>query len=828
MTPVTAPLESRIGIDMGTTHTVAALSGADGRSQPLLFDASFLLPSAVYAETDGRLLVGRDAERSAKVDPSRYEPNPKRRIDDGSVLLGNRDYPVSDLIAAVLRRAGDEAARVAGQMPARTVLTYPADWAGSRKAVLAEAAGRAGLPQVTLVPEPIAAALYFTSILGRQVPPGAALVVYDFGGGTFDTSVLRRRPDNGWDVLVSDGLDDVGGVDLDAAVIDHLRDTVGAQHPDQWRSLVEPADDNARRRHRMLWDEVRSAKEQLSRTSSAVVHVPLFDTDAYLTREEFERISRPYLERTVDLAANALQRAGVRHDQIAGLFPVGGSSRIPMVTTLLHHRLGVAPTLIEQPELVVALGSVLAVGPAPSRPFPAPPAWGPPRAGFATAPPRGLPSNAPVSGPAAMPVSGPSGSVPVSGPVPVPIPVSVPPSPAGVSPAAGPAGPVSAPPGAGPATTVGFDQGPGSFGGTAAATAAMGAEAPPVTGYPAPPPLGTATPGGYGRPPVKPTGRRTAILATLIVVVLLVLGGGTALAWNLASSVGKNNRSTGSGSTAGTHAATGAQGNGGAAAGGTGTGAGTQHVVVGKTVWYAGTKLTFGAVDLTTGSTPQITVDVLVENLTTKDVGPDVDLQLTVDGKGYPAQAKDTNNIAAGQKTQETYEIQAYGFTGKLADGVFTLGDAKKAQAKVPVAGNGTLVAWQPKHVLDSTKVGLRDLSVTFTTCDLRGGFFDFHGQADAGYQALTCSVDLQYTGNSGGGHYVGEGNFRLGLPDGTEIGPTVAPNEALYSADVKPGTDLGFQIKSPPKGVYLLRLVDVHGGETRSASMVKEIPITF
>jgi len=507
---VTAPFESRLGIDLGTTHTVASLSGADGRSQPLLFDASFLLPSCVYAETDGRLLVGRDAERSAKLDPTRFEPNPKRRIDDGTVLLGSREYPVADLLAAVLRRAGDEAARVAGQMPARTVLTYPAHWANSRKGVLADAAGRAGLPAVTLIPEPIAAAMYFTTILGRHVAPGMALVVYDFGGGTFDTSVLRRRPDYGWEVLVSDGLNDVGGVDLDAAIIAHLERNLGAHDPEMWHRLTEPTDDNARRRHRMLWEEVRSAKEQLSRSSSAGVHVPLFDTDVYLTREEFERVARPYLERTVDLAANSLQRAGVRHDQVAGLFPVGGSSRIPLVNTLLHHRLGVAPTLIEQPELVVALGSVLALGPTPNTGFPAgavrqpmaagpvpppgpPQAWGPPGSpagprvnpgvGVAAA---GLGAAAASVSPAAGPIT--PVSSPISGPVSGPGagPVSVPPTSSSVSPPFGATGPVSAPPGTSSDSTAAF----ATESSSGPVTAQMGAEAPPSGLYPPPPTVG--------------------------------------------------------------------------------------------------------------------------------------------------------------------------------------------------------------------------------------------------------------------------------------------------------------------------------------------------
>jgi hypothetical protein len=819
---VTGPTDSRVGIDFGTTHTVAALSGADGRSQPLLFDASFLLPSAVFAETDGRLLVGRDAERSAKLDPTRFEPNPKRRVDDGNVLLGSREYPVTDLIAAVLRRAGDEAARVSGAMPARAVLTYPAHWAASRKSVLAEAAGRAGLPAVTLVPEPIAAAVYFTTVLGHVVPPGAVLVIYDFGGGTFDTSLLRRRPDQGWEVLVSDGLDDVGGVDLDAAIIDYLRQTLGTRDATLWNRLTEPTDDAARRRHRMLWEEVRAAKEQLSRASSAAIHVPLFDTDVYLTREEFERVARPYLERTVDLTVAAAQRAGVRHDHIAGLFPVGGSSRIPLVSTLLHHRLGVAPTLIEQPELVVALGSVLAAGPQPGRPG----AYRP------------MPT-APVS--TGFPIS------PISGPI---GPVSSPPGAASVSPPFGPTSPVSAP--AGHATGAGRHAAPpGSpvAGPTSPATSptspadvtstmhttASAAEPPPSSMYPAPPPLPPTGPGpmwpqGAVAPPPRKSsgGKRVAILAGVVVAVLLLCGIGGVQAWRTVSNAGKSGDSN-SGDRG--NSGTGNTGNtGNPAAGNTGNakaGAKTQTVQVNKSAWYSNFKLTFGKLTFDADKSPQLVAEVLMENLAPKDSDPGVDMVFGVDGKQYPGDVQNSTTVAAGQKSTMEFGFDLDRFTGSIAGGVFTIGRGDRAQAVVPV-GAGELIAYEPKVLLKDTKVVNRDLTITYKTCSLGGGFFDYHGQANKGYLAFTCFVDVQYTGGSAGGHYYGEEHFRLGLPDGTEIGPTVSPNEALYSANVEPDTYVGFMIKAPAKGTYVLRFVDVHAGEKRSPALVKETPVTL
>src|SRR4029453_1073471 len=105
-------------IDFGTSHTVAMCQWGAGSVYPLLFDASPLLPSAVLA-TDSRLLVGRDAERGARTDPAAFEPYPKRRVDDGTILLGSTEHSVVEVIAAVLRRCLDGAVRVAGGGPAR-------------------------------------------------------------------------------------------------------------------------------------------------------------------------------------------------------------------------------------------------------------------------------------------------------------------------------------------------------------------------------------------------------------------------------------------------------------------------------------------------------------------------------------------------------------------------------------------------------------------------------------------------------------------------------------------------------------------------------------
>src|SRR5258706_3298534 len=92
----------RLGVDFGTSTTIAMLQRPDGRVQPLLFDGSPLLSSAVLLGPDGRLHTGRDAAHLARSAPERLEPNPKRRIDETSVLLGDAEVPVSDLVVAVV------------------------------------------------------------------------------------------------------------------------------------------------------------------------------------------------------------------------------------------------------------------------------------------------------------------------------------------------------------------------------------------------------------------------------------------------------------------------------------------------------------------------------------------------------------------------------------------------------------------------------------------------------------------------------------------------------------------------------------------------------
>ncbi len=347
-----------VAVDYGAVNTVAVLRRPDGQVRPLLVDGSPLLPSAACVGPDGRLLVGRDAESAGRVDPAAFVPDPRSRIDAGTVLLGRSSFPVVEVIGSTLALAAREAIHSAGGVLPRLVLTHPASWDETRRARLGEAGFRAGLGVPTLVPTPVAAAWYQAESVG-EVGPGRCVLVYHLGAGSFEASLLRRAA-QGYELLAARGLEDVGGVDLD----DLLMKLVGAALPsdaaEAWRRLVTPTTTAEVRRFTQLCDDIRTAKEALSRQLTVRVHIPLVDQDVHIGREAFESAAERLLARTVDVAADLLAATGTPADDVGELLLLGGSSRIPLVTTLLHRRLGLSPTAVKQPELAVAEGALAA------------------------------------------------------------------------------------------------------------------------------------------------------------------------------------------------------------------------------------------------------------------------------------------------------------------------------------------------------------------------------------------------------------------------------------------------------------------------------------
>ncbi|GGM13150.1 Hsp70 family protein [Dactylosporangium sucinum] len=523
----------RLAIDLGTCHTVAVVRRGDEAPRALLFDGSPVMASGIYADEHGKLSVGRDAERLSQLAPERFEPYPKRSVDEGSVLLGQVEVTVVEMLASLLRRAAEESLQAGVNPVGSTVLTCPADWGGQRRNVLLEAARAANLGPVVLVDEPIAAATYCLRVLGQQVAPLQSLAVFDFGGGTLDVSVVRREFD-GLRVMGVGGLDDLGGVDIDAALVGHLGQLISLRHPELWQRLSNPDSPAAHRDRRALWSEVRAAKEMLSRAASAPIHVPGTEEALHLTREELERVAGPLIDRAVDETRRVLERAGVDVRQLAGVFLVGGSSRIPLVASRLHARFGVAPVVPEQPELPVAYGGMLAVGAKGQQFDTPPPASGPVSAtpvspGFQPRTPFPVSSMPAAPGTGAFGVAAsqtfaaqaPAQASPMSGP-----PASAPASPGTGAYPGSPAAPSS--PGAGP-----FAGAPAAFAG--APRPGMPGAMPPPGGFggpagPVPPTFGGPTTAPPPVPIVVRPRRRVWPWVTLVLVLSLVGGclwGGT-------------------------------------------------------------------------------------------------------------------------------------------------------------------------------------------------------------------------------------------------------------------------------------------------------------
>jgi actin-like ATPase involved in cell morphogenesis len=347
-----------LSVDLGTSNTVAVLSAHGMPPRVVEVDGSANMPSAVFATEEGTIMVGRDAERRARLDPTRFEPNPKRRIDEQTLLLGTDVVPVNEALAAILRRVLDETTRqLGGEQPDEIRLTHPAQWGPVRRNVLLSSARLAGIgASVVLVPEPVAAAAHFASFPGKALAPGQALAVYDLGAGTFDVAVVGATQ-NGYVVLAEDGLPDLGGLDVDQALMVHVGREVSHSDPQRWQRLLRPESTADRRTRRALQEDVKAAKEALSRLPQTEVPMPEPFRDVLVTRGELEGLVRPAMLRSVELLARTLRGAGLTADRLAGIYLVGGSSRLPLVGSMIAEKLGVVPSSLDQPETAVALGA---------------------------------------------------------------------------------------------------------------------------------------------------------------------------------------------------------------------------------------------------------------------------------------------------------------------------------------------------------------------------------------------------------------------------------------------------------------------------------------
>ncbi|MFD5830740.1 Hsp70 family protein [Lentzea sp. NPDC060358] len=328
-----------LSVDLGTANTVAVLSGHG----VVDVDGGTTMPSSVYLDEDGTVLVGREADRRSRRDPSRYEASPKRLIDKPTMKLGDRTLPVNDALAAIYSRVMEAVTPLLmGAALDEIRLTHPAEWGPSRRNKLLSSARLAGMTgELVPVPEAIAVAA-----LGG----GRPLAVYDFGADTFDVSVLDAEHR----ILADGSLSDVGGLDVDQALLEHVGREVSHKDPAAWQRLLRPTTVDDHRARLGLREELRLAKEDLSALHRVEVTMPEPFEKVVITRGELEALIRTSLIRTTELLITTVTKAGVTPEHV---YLVGGSCQMPLVAQTIAEKVGIVPTSPDHPETIVASGA---------------------------------------------------------------------------------------------------------------------------------------------------------------------------------------------------------------------------------------------------------------------------------------------------------------------------------------------------------------------------------------------------------------------------------------------------------------------------------------
>jgi len=340
-----------LGIDLGTTSVAAAVCDGAKIEIVALGDRSARIPAAVYRRgSDGALIVGEHAASRTVSSPSRVARDLKRRLGDPApVLLGDLRYPVAALLAELLGHVLRTVAERYAEPPDRVALTCPASWDSARRALFTDVALRAGLAEPLLVTEADAAAAQHAAAEG--LAEGHSLAVYDLGGGCFDAAVLHVRPD-GLEVLgVPSGIEQLGGIDFDDALLRHVDgktegalSTLDTRHPRALATLARARQD------------CRVAKETLSVDNRAVVPVHLHDryAEIRIRRSEFEGLIQEQLDATVAALTRTVQSAAV---EPAEVLMAGGSARMPLVAKMVTTALGAQTKVSTSPANGVALGA---------------------------------------------------------------------------------------------------------------------------------------------------------------------------------------------------------------------------------------------------------------------------------------------------------------------------------------------------------------------------------------------------------------------------------------------------------------------------------------
>jgi len=366
--------ERIIGIDLGTTNSLVAYMEND---RPVVIpgeDGLNLVPSVVALDERDQIIVGNGARKYLIETPERAVYSVKRLMGRGvediqdelklfpfrlaedlapgevlRIKLGNKTYTPPEISAFILRQLKRNAERYFGAPVTKAVITVPAYFNDAQRQATKDAGRIAGLEVLRLVNEPTAASLAY----GLDKKETATVAVYDLGGGTFDISVLKLH-EGIFEVVATNGDTHLGGDDIDNLLIAIALDDIQGDLGLDVRRSGEAV--------QTIRKAVIDAKIALSADEQTTLDVLLPDGKRYqrvITREQYEQLIRPVVDRTVGPVRQAMKDAGLTPKQIDEAVLVGGSTRIPLVRKLVEEQFERTPHADLNPDEVVALGAAV-------------------------------------------------------------------------------------------------------------------------------------------------------------------------------------------------------------------------------------------------------------------------------------------------------------------------------------------------------------------------------------------------------------------------------------------------------------------------------------
>jgi len=367
-----------LGIDLGTINSCVAVV-KDGRAMVLSDDSRTTIPSCLAFQR-GKEIVGQAARRQAVTDPQstisaakrllghsydspevqatlKRAPYPIRPSPLGSVLIevGDRELTPIQVSARILQRVREVAENALGETATTAVISVPAHFTDVQRKATKLAAEYAGLEVLRLINEPTAAAFAY----GYRKGGDFKLAVYDLGGGTFDITVMTAEGDR-FQVDATDGDSYLGGEDFDNAVLDWLVQQFQDEHGHDPR-----ADGSARRR---LLEASETAKIELGELEETQIELAFLtelpdgtrpDFSCTLTRAKLEELTRPLVQRTLELCRQCLEAAGIQREEIDEILLAGGQSRMPLIRAAVRDFFGKEARRDINPDEVVAMGAAL-------------------------------------------------------------------------------------------------------------------------------------------------------------------------------------------------------------------------------------------------------------------------------------------------------------------------------------------------------------------------------------------------------------------------------------------------------------------------------------